>query len=170
MADRHAVGVLEAHSGGRETVEVGRLIGSSAIGTQHFASDVVGENQQDVRGLSRLDRHSLPLASPAQSQGSNQQNREEVASTHSRRIVFQHPRSVNRGFEGRSRFARLGLMIHVTSALVQPGVNSHQVLEMGNVSGHPLAIHAGVRICQLVLMRTEGEAVYTGRFSHQDAV
>lgn len=72
--------------------------------------------------------------------------------------------------EGRSRFARLGLMIHVTSALVQPGVDNHQVLEMGNVSGHPLVIHAGVRICQLVLMRAEGEATYAGRFSQQDEI
>jgi len=72
--------------------------------------------------------------------------------------------------EGRSRFARLGLMIHVTSALVQPGVDNRQVLEMGNVSGHPLVIHAGVRICQLVLMRTEGEATYTGRFAQQDEI
>ena len=34
--------------------------------------------------------------------------------------------------EGRSRFARLGLMIHVTSAFVQPGVSNRQVLEMSN--------------------------------------
>lgn len=69
--------------------------------------------------------------------------------------------------EGRSRFARLGLMIHVTSAFVQPGVSNRQVLEMSNVSGHPLEIHAGVRICQLVLLRTEGAAVYRGRFADQ---
>ena len=69
--------------------------------------------------------------------------------------------------EGRSRFARLGLMIHVTSAFVQPGVDNRQVLEMSNVSGRPLRIHAGVRICQLVLMRTEGEAIYRGRFASQ---
>jgi len=69
--------------------------------------------------------------------------------------------------EGRSRYARLGLMIHVTSALVQPGVRNRQVLEMGNISGHPLRIHAGVRICQLVLMRTEGSARYDGRFAEQ---
>lgn len=69
--------------------------------------------------------------------------------------------------EGRSRFARLGLMIHVTSAFVQPGVDNRQVLEMSNVSGQSLRIHAGVRICQLVLMRTEGEAVYSGRFADQ---
>jgi len=70
--------------------------------------------------------------------------------------------------EGRSRFARLGLMIHVTSAFVQPGVSNRQVLEMSNVSGHPLLIHAGVRLCQLVLMRTEGSAVYRGRFARQE--
>jgi dCTP deaminase len=72
--------------------------------------------------------------------------------------------------EGRSRYARLGLMIHVTSALVQPGVDNRQVLEMGNISGHPLRIHRGVRLCQLVLMRTEGEAVYQGRFQEQREV
>lgn len=70
--------------------------------------------------------------------------------------------------EGRSRFARLGLMIHVTSAFVQPGVSNRQVLEMSNVAGHPLQIHAGVRLCQIVLMRTEGEAVYRGRFANQE--
>lgn len=69
--------------------------------------------------------------------------------------------------EGRSRFARLGLMIHVTSALVQPGVSNRQVLEMSNVSSRALEIVAGVRICQLVLMRAEGQATYRGRFQDQ---
>ncbi len=72
--------------------------------------------------------------------------------------------------EGRSRFARLGLMIHVTSAFVQPGVANRQVLEMSNVSGQALRIHPGVRLCQLVLMRTEGEARYSGRFAQQDSL
>jgi dCTP deaminase len=72
--------------------------------------------------------------------------------------------------EGRSRYARLGLMVHVTSAFVQPGVASRQVLEMSNVSGRPLRIHAGVRLCQLVLLRTEGEAIYCGRFARQESL
>jgi dCTP deaminase len=70
--------------------------------------------------------------------------------------------------EGRSRFARLGLMIHVTSAFVQPGVSNRQVLEMSNVSKRSLRIHPGVRLCQLVLLRTEGEAIYRGRFAEQE--
>jgi dCTP deaminase len=61
-------------------------------------------------------------------------------------------------------------MIHVTSAFVQPGVANRQVLEMSNVADRPLRIHAGVRLCQLVLMRTEGEARYGGRFADQEAL
>jgi dCTP deaminase len=70
--------------------------------------------------------------------------------------------------EGRSCIARLGLTIHVTSGFVQPGSANHQVLEMTNVSGVPLELHAGVRICQIVLQRCEGSAVYQGRYAAQD--
>jgi dCTP deaminase len=78
------------------------------------------------------------------------------------------PGDVAGWLEGRSRFARLGLMIHVTSGFVAPGVDSRQVLEMSNVSARTLRIHAGVRLCQIVLQRCEGSAVYQGRFARQD--
>jgi dCTP deaminase len=77
------------------------------------------------------------------------------------------PRNLCGWLEGRSRIARLGLTIHATSGFVQPGVSNRQVLELSNVSSIPLALHAGVRICQIVLERTEGEAEYTGRFANQ---
>jgi len=83
---------------------------------------------------------------------------------------LQLPPDVAGWLEGRSRFARLGLMIHVTSGFVAPGVRSRQVLEMANVAGRPLAIHAGVPVCQIVLQRCEGEAVYAGRFRDQDSL
>ena len=73
------------------------------------------------------------------------------------------PGDIGGWLEGRSRFARLGLMIHVTAGFICPGVNNRQVLEMSNVAGRPLEIHAGTRLCQLVLQRTEGHAVYQGR-------
>jgi dCTP deaminase len=69
--------------------------------------------------------------------------------------------------EGRSRFARLGLMIHVTAGFVSPGVSNRQVLEISNVSHRDLAIHPGTRLCQIVLQRCEGSAVYAGRFVDQ---
>ena len=70
--------------------------------------------------------------------------------------------------EGRSKYARLGLMIHVTSGFVNPGVDNRQVLEISNVSGRTLIIHSGTRVCQIVFQRTEGNAVYSGRFADQD--
>lgn len=70
--------------------------------------------------------------------------------------------------EGRSRIARLGLTVHVSSGFVQPGVRNRQVLELSNVSRAQLAIHPGIRVCQIVLQRTEGRAVYTGRYADQE--
>jgi dCTP deaminase len=77
------------------------------------------------------------------------------------------PPNIGGWLEGRSRYARLGLMIHVTAGFVAPGVDNRQVLEMSNVAGRPLAIRAGIRLCQIVLQRTEGEATYAGRFADQ---
>ncbi len=70
--------------------------------------------------------------------------------------------------EGRSRFARLGLMVHITAGFMQPGIDNRQVLEISNVSSIPLALHPGTRICQFIFMRTEGEATYKGIFASQD--
>jgi dCTP deaminase len=69
--------------------------------------------------------------------------------------------------EGRSRFARIGLMVHMTAGLVQPGCNNKQVLEISNMSSMPLALYPGTRICQIVLEEVRGEAKYEGRFKDQ---
>jgi len=69
--------------------------------------------------------------------------------------------------DGRSRFARIGLMIHVTAGFLSPGVDNRQVLEISSLAASPLRLHAGVAICQIVLQRTEGSAVYRGRFADQ---
>ncbi len=68
---------------------------------------------------------------------------------------------------GRTRFARLGLGIHVTASLVQPGVNNRQVLEIKNLGSSELVIKPGLKICQLILERTEGKAKYRGKFKKQ---
>jgi len=43
-----------------------------------------------------------------------------------------------------------------------------QVLEIGNLAPFPLVLKPGVRICQIILERTEGGALYQGRFMDQD--
>lgn len=83
---------------------------------------------------------------------------------------IQLPPDICGWLEGRSRFARLGLMIHVTAGFIQPGINNHQVLELSNTSREPLAIRPGIRLCQFIFERTEGQAVYNGIFKDQASV
>lgn len=69
--------------------------------------------------------------------------------------------------EGRSRFARMGLMVHITASFMQPGINNKQVLEISNVSPVPLALTPGTLLCQFIFNRCEGEAVYNGHYKGQ---
>jgi len=69
--------------------------------------------------------------------------------------------------EGRSRFARLGLLVHITASFMHPGISNHQFLEMYNASPIPLAIHPGTRICQFVFEYTVGTGHYRGKFARQ---
>jgi dCTP deaminase len=70
--------------------------------------------------------------------------------------------------EGRSRFARMGLMVHVTASFLQPGINgTRQVFEIYNASRNAIRLRSGVRIAQVVFERCEGNAVYRGVFAKQ---
>lgn len=69
--------------------------------------------------------------------------------------------------DGRSRFARLGLTVHVTAGFMQPGISNQQVLEINNVSPIPLYLYPGTFVCQFIFQRCIGSATYQGRFSSQ---
>jgi dCTP deaminase len=70
--------------------------------------------------------------------------------------------------EGRSRFARMGLMVHVTASFLQPGIkNTRQVFEIFNASRNAIKLRSGIRIAQVVFERCEGTAVYSGVFADQ---
>lgn len=70
--------------------------------------------------------------------------------------------------EGRSRFARIGLLVHISAGFMQPGLSNHQVLELTNFGPNPLELVPGTPICQFIFQRTEGRAVYAGLFAKQD--
>ena len=69
--------------------------------------------------------------------------------------------------EGRSRFARLGLMVHISAPFMGPGIDSQQVLEMSNFGPAPLAVVPGTLICQFIFQRMDGDEHYAGRFAGQ---
>lgn len=70
-------------------------------------------------------------------------------------------------FDGRSRFARLGLLVHISAGFMQPGTFNNTVLEIFNMSPRPLRIYPGTPICQFIFQRIEGRARHAGRFSGQ---
>lgn len=60
--------------------------------------------------------------------------------------------------EGRSRYARFGLAIHVSSSLVQAGSDNRQVLEIVNMSPAEITLRAGTRVCQMLFMAMSSPA------------
>lgn len=77
------------------------------------------------------------------------------------------PENICGRLEGRSKFARLGLLVHITASFMHPGISNRQILEMYNASPFPLAIHTGSKICQFIFEHTEGKGRYKGRFKNQ---
>ncbi|HLC59577.1 MAG TPA: dCTP deaminase [archaeon] len=80
------------------------------------------------------------------------------------------PSNISGRIEGRSRFARIGLLTHVSSGFIQPGTSSKVVLEMVNLSPMPLAIYPETKICQIILEETKGSEKYHGKFSEQERI
>ena len=79
------------------------------------------------------------------------------------------PVNLSGRIEGRSRFARIGLLIHLSSGFLQPGSTGRVVLEILNVSPLPLALHPGTAICQVILEEAVGATAYKGAFAGQVA-
>lgn len=77
------------------------------------------------------------------------------------------PPTMSGWIEGRSRFARIGLGVHITSGFAQPGVSNQTVLEITNLGPTPLALIPGTHICQFIFERAEGSAQYAGSFQGQ---
>ena len=77
------------------------------------------------------------------------------------------PENICGWLNSRSRFARLGLMSHITAPFISPGVSNHQVLEIYNAANHPIQLIADVKICQMVFQECRGSAVYRGKFKDQ---
>lgn len=68
------------------------------------------------------------------------------------------PPDIMGSLEGRSRYARMGLAVHITSSLVQPGSSNHQVLEIVNFAPFAITIKEGMKISQVVFERLEGRS------------
>jgi dCTP deaminase len=53
--------------------------------------------------------------------------------------------------EGRSSFARIGLLVHFTAPTIHAGFHGNIALEMINLAAHPITLYPGMEICQLIV-------------------
>ncbi len=51
--------------------------------------------------------------------------------------------------EGRSSLGRLGIVVHSTASIFDPGWHGMIVMELGNMGRMPVALYPGMRICAL---------------------
>jgi len=49
--------------------------------------------------------------------------------------------------EGRSSLGRLGIIVHGTASVFDPGWNGKPVMELGNLGVMPVALYPGMRVC-----------------------
>ena len=56
--------------------------------------------------------------------------------------------------EGRSSLGRLGIIVHATAGFIDPSFEGTITLEISNAGKIPVALHPGMRICQLTLLET----------------
>ena len=58
--------------------------------------------------------------------------------------------------EGRSSYARCGLLVHFTAPTIHAGYKGPITLEMMNFGPYPILLHAGSPICQLIIEQVNG--------------
>ncbi|OGH09821.1 MAG: dCTP deaminase [Candidatus Levybacteria bacterium RBG_16_35_6] len=75
--------------------------------------------------------------------------------------------------EGRSSLGRLGIVVHSTASVFDPGWDGQAVLELGNLGRLPVALYPGMRICAMTFeeLKSEAEVPYgkkkTAKYKNQ---
>ncbi len=60
--------------------------------------------------------------------------------------------------EGRSSLGRLGIVVHSTASIFDPGWDGQAVLELGNLGRIAVALYPGMRICAMTFEELSSEA------------
>lgn len=62
--------------------------------------------------------------------------------------------------EGRSSYARVGLLVHFTAPTIHAGFNGTITLELMNFGNNSICLYPGIYICQLIFEKVEGEIYF----------
>jgi dCTP deaminase len=70
---------------------------------------------------------------------------------------FSLPNNMLARLEGRSSLGRLGIVVHSTASIFEPGWRGVVVMELGNSGRMPVALYPGMRVCALTFEQLTGE-------------
>lgn len=75
----------------------------------------------------------------------------------------QIPNDLMGRLEGRSSLGRLGLVVHSTASIFDPGWNGNCVLELGNMGRMAVSLTPGMRICAMTFeeLKSPAETPYS---------
>lgn len=163
----------------KKALETGRLVISPAIDFK----EQLGSCSIDFRlgNRFRIFEHSkYPYIDPTKKDYSNEITREVVlkdgeafimqpgdfALAMTMERIKIHPSLLGR-LEGRSSMGRLGIVVHSTASVFEPGWDGQAVLELGNLGRLPVALYPGMRICAMTFeqLSSEAETPYTKKSS-----
>lgn len=71
---------------------------------------------------------------------------------------FELPDDLLARLEGRSSLGRLGIVVHSTASIFEPGWRGKVVMEMGNLGRMPVALYPGMRVCALTFEQLSSKA------------
>lgn len=69
------------------------------------------------------------------------------------------PDSMIGRLEGRSSLGRLGIVVHSTASIFEPGWDGVVVMELGNLGRMPVALYPGMRICSMTFEQLSSPAL-----------
>lgn len=71
---------------------------------------------------------------------------------------FELPDNLLSRLEGRSSLGRLGIVVHSTASIFEPGWKGKVVMEMGNLGRMPVALYPGMRVCAITFEQLSSPA------------
>lgn len=83
-------------------------------------------------------------------------------------VTLEHvaiPKDLMGRLEGRSSLGRLGIVVHSTASIFDPGWDGKCVLELGNLGRMAVALTAGMRICAMTFeeLSTPADVPYSNK-------
>lgn len=62
--------------------------------------------------------------------------------------------------EGRSSYARVGLLVHFTAPTIHAGFDGTITLELMNFGSNSIMLYPDIYICQLIFEKVDGEIIF----------